>query len=432
MSLKTRAKKYIASKLSASKTGRSVVGRLAGEDGMSILNTLKSSTKKISGPNAARDIKVHITKIATKVGVLVQDEVLGPDDFEPARETVVALLDLLQEALRNSSATAELTPLADSLRQCGDALVPILAPHMKRENADRVQILATYFSSPDFMEPFFRGQHYAVDREALLHSIESLLSPFQDELNEAKRHHVDLLTARRDRLRNALRTENIDVFLQLDETRKALQDWIMSHEPTDGRLVPFWVATKDYAAISNRGLMERRANNVFDKFLDGADGNGMVNQGNLGISPEVVDQIADAIRSGDVRRTLFQPAVAEVNARLMVHFTGAFRTSDELDALVDTVDKLAARIHVHRASLANVDPISIRVSESEAKEGAPGGLDSLATLALRDSEDVGDEVRITEDGYAVTQDGLYLAVEANVVEEADEEEEKTRDSESTQ
>ena len=76
-----RAKKFMASALASSSTGRSTLGKLVGRDGEDLLKALVAVEEVRGGQEGGKKLNVDVFKVAGKVGLLISVRRTVGDDF---------------------------------------------------------------------------------------------------------------------------------------------------------------------------------------------------------------------------------------------------------------------------------------------------------------------------------------------------------------
>lgn len=92
-------------------------------------------------------MRLHIFKLATKIGVLLQNQNLTEQQLEPAREPSVAAVDALIAVLEAPIESRDFGDLVQKVMTMHDALYAIICPHMKESNAKRLTELLNFLSS---------------------------------------------------------------------------------------------------------------------------------------------------------------------------------------------------------------------------------------------------------------------------------------------
>jgi hypothetical protein len=95
----------------------------------------------------AKTMRLHIFKLATKIGVLLQNQNLTEQQLEPVREPSVAAVDALIAVLEAPVESRDFADLVQKVMAMHDALYAIISPHMKESNAKRLTELLTFLSS---------------------------------------------------------------------------------------------------------------------------------------------------------------------------------------------------------------------------------------------------------------------------------------------
>uniref|UniRef100_A0A7R9YFC7 RGS domain-containing protein n=1 Tax=Pinguiococcus pyrenoidosus TaxID=172671 RepID=A0A7R9YFC7_9STRA len=347
-------------------------------------------------------------KLIVKGAVLAQDGTLTVVDVDPVRSPALVLVDTLVTTLENPASSRDFEGLGDLIQQCSNALTPVLAGKMKAKNANRLPIVASYLASEEFLQKFIHDPMLSVEREAVLQSIRTMMSPFQQEMREAKKFHLTRLVARRDRLRYTMSSATVQPFLLAENTRNAFQAWVMEAHPGDGRLVPFILSCQDFARISARNLLRDRARRIYSKFLekrstDDASGRAIsFPSARVDVSSPAVQRIADAIDADQIGRDLFAEAVDEALEKLNDMYNGEFKTSSHYQKLVQEVEGISARIHVQRTGMRGRSAVTVREA---AASKLPSESKSEEEVVLNSVEN-GPTVAL-----AVTEDGLVLNIE---------------------
>ena len=158
-----KAKKYVASKMSESATGRAVVTRYIGSAGDALFQSLRSATEHFAGPKRAKEMKVDIFKLVTKAALLFQNRVLTEEATAPARAPIASLVSLSIDVLERGGRSASDQVVEDlglAMVAAHDVLLALLRPHIREHNWKRLTNTMTFFGDAAFLTEFLRNPEY--------------------------------------------------------------------------------------------------------------------------------------------------------------------------------------------------------------------------------------------------------------------------------
>ena len=189
-----KAKKYVASRMSESASGRAVITQFIGSAGDAVFQSLRSATEHFAGAARAKQMKVDIFKLVTKAALLSKNKTLTDASTEPARAPVALLASLSIEVLERGPGGAPTgeAELAAALLGARDALHRLLQPHIREHNLARLGRVFGFFADGAFLSAFLRAPEYAGERETLLLNLHALAAPYESELAAGRAFRADM------------------------------------------------------------------------------------------------------------------------------------------------------------------------------------------------------------------------------------------------
>lgn len=305
-----KIKKYLASKMSESAAGRSVIISAAGATGDKMLQAINSCFTKHSGASTAQTLRVHIFKLASKCMVLYQNDVFTVDYFQDAREPTLTLLNSLIETLETIPRDRNAASLASQVNNVHDLLLPLLKPHMKQANWSRWTALCQYFSQPEFLERFLRDETLEAERMQLLSLLKQSVRPYDMEIAAILAFRRAQLMSKRKRLAALLENPQLDEFLKDENSVRIIQSWLadVGGEESMLPLVHLVRAVRDFKQIVNKSLLEGRAAGIWRRFFDSET------QCGSSLPAEVVRALKNEMDSGNYQKRMFDDAEAAAMA----------------------------------------------------------------------------------------------------------------------
>jgi len=375
MSRMLRAKKFMASKLSDSAAGRKVVIKFLGPAGDRMLTALDSAIVKHSGRAVAKTMRLHIFKLATKIGVLLQNQNLTEQQLEPAREPSVAAVDALIAVLEAPIESRDFGDLVQKVMTMHDALYAIICPHMKESNAKRLTELLNFLSSTSFLDAFTRGADYESERDEILKNVKRLSRPIETEAPATTEFQKERLQARRNLLAQLLASPQFDDYMRYEDTGKAVREWLVQQNAEFSNHINFLHSVNDFKQITARNLLAARATTIYDKHFSSAA------SAPLPVPAEMVTAIQTHFDEDTIRKDMFDGALRVVTDILKSTFDAGFRDSEQymdLQHELEMIDfKLQTQFNVlvegaEELNLAELDEEQLDVEDEEGEEETKG------------------------------------------------------------
>jgi len=331
-----KAKKFAASRLSDSRTGRSFLLSHFGEPGVAITEALKSSALKYGDGRTARELKRDVLKLVTKAVLLSSNGVvreLGP----AAKEATFACLSGVLEALE--AAYNDPVRVSKLIADCHDALLPVLQPHVREHNWRRLTRVFRFYGDYDFVRTLLND--YDAEKQKLAKAIRELAHPFEAELRETSRFLARRLETRLKQLHAVVEAPSLNLLLEHDRGVDVLATFF--HKSALAKHLHFLKAVDYFESTANVSLRAARAAQVKDRFFD-ADPS---------LFPaDIRKDVDDALHSSHPPplRT-FDAAKLDAKRRLSAVFDASFVDSPVYAELKEDRDYLAFRVQFNALRL---------------------------------------------------------------------------------
>lgn len=375
MSRMLRAKKFMASKLSDSAAGRKVIIKFLGPAGDRMLTALDSAIVKHSGRAVAKTMRLHIFKLATKIGVLMQNQTLLEEHMEPAREPSQNMVEALLAVLEAPVESRDYADLVQKVMVMHDAVYAIISPHMKEANAKRLTELLNFLSSTSFLDAFTRGADYETERDEILKNVKRLSRPIETEAPATTEFQKERLQQRRNLLAQLLASPQFDDYLRYEDTGKAVREWLVQQNAEFTNHINFLHAVGDFKQINARNLLSARATTIYDKHFSSTA------SAPLPIADDVVSAIQNHFDEDTIRKDMFDAALQRINEILKAAFESGFRESEQymdLQHELEMIDfKLQTQFQVaiegaEDLNLAELDDDELDVEDDDGEEETKG------------------------------------------------------------
>jgi hypothetical protein len=170
-------KRGLVSKVAGTKAGRAIISQFIGTEGSTILEALYQSVKLIDGNSTAKTIHEDSHKIATKLGVLIQEGKIPRANLEPINDNLTHASELMIGYLTAQNPEAvDIRTICKLIERCQDALLPLLQGQMKESNWRKSSSVADYYSSEKFMTAFIHDPALDQQRMMVLQALVSRLN----------------------------------------------------------------------------------------------------------------------------------------------------------------------------------------------------------------------------------------------------------------
>lgn len=335
-------KKYVVSRMGDTKLGRAQLLEAVGEDVTALLEGLCDVVEKFADKSVAEDVNRKTIKLAAKVFLLWREKRVTVEDAAALSPLLVAAAASAVEALEGKPGAVDPNPAAAALQRAGEALVPIIQPHMKERNWQLVnELCGGMYASPAFLSFLFNSPLVVRERGVLLSQFHTLLAPFGGAGSKRRAQKCVIAGCELPRLivrgaqycqgHHALKyaagpPARVQDFLENVEFAALFKEWLGEAHPSALRLLDLLHACRDFAEISNRANVKVRAPLLFDRFFrEESAGTHYV-----ALAEEVLAPVSAALGSGvGVTNRLYEPAVTAVLAHLDTLYHGDFRASSQ-------------------------------------------------------------------------------------------------------
>ena len=182
-----------------------------------------------------------------------------------------------------------------------DLLLPIFGPHMQPHNRDKFSELFSFYGDAAFLDSFFNGSDFIVERELVLESMEAILKPFDQELVSSRELEKNRLMLRFQDLSAVVNSPQLHTILKTHETSSVFKEWYVleggSEEATCH--ISFWNAVQDFKSTSAHNMVLMRAGQIIDTYF------GERSPKQFACPPELVDQVMGAYYEEAINKSMF-------------------------------------------------------------------------------------------------------------------------------
>lgn len=340
-----------------------------------MLTALDSAIVKHSGRAVAKTMRLHIFKLATKIGVLLQNRTLSEADLEPAREPLLQMVDAYLVVFESPVESRNFTELVEKSQAMHDAVYPIISQHMKEANAKRLTDLIEYTTSKSFLEALHLDPTFEPEREEMWRNMKRLSRPVDAEAPATTEFQKERLQQRRNLLAQLLSHPQFDDYLRYEDTGKAVRDWLVQVNGEHTNHINFVHAVNDFKQITARNLLSSRAETIYDKHFSSSA------SVPLPVPGEVVTAIQTHFDEDTIRKDMFDGAMHIINDILKADFDSGFRESEQyidLQHELDMIDfKLQTQFNIlaegaEELNLADLDEDQLDVEDEDGEEETKG------------------------------------------------------------
>jgi len=372
-----KAKKYLASKLSESSGGQTLILRLFGLRGVAVMNGIYNSASRFYGEKTAKQLKLDILKLMLKVVLLYRNHVITPEMAAPARPKMLSMMDMIIDTLEMSNPEPRhIAELSAAMQATHDAVMPLLQPNVREHNWVRLTRIFDSYGSQEFLLAFLCDAAYESDREDILVNFKSLVRPFSDEMSSMKefvRKQSVLRKARLEKMTTA--PYSLSSWLEDVQGSVLLQEWLREKStPESLHLLLFLRAVDYYRGTNNRSLLSQRAGQVVDTFLSTSA------KQPINLDDAVRAKVLASVDEGKGSRGIFDDAETDATAQLTDIFLKYFPDSEQFKSLEAEILSLDTRMK-------RMDKLDSITAETPADE-VTGGLESLELNEDDDDETV--------------------------------------------
>ena len=325
-----KAKKYVASKMTETKSGRSLIVAHFGEAGDAILLYLKYSARKFSDKQTARDLKKDMLKLIAKSVLLYTNKVVTAVDATPARGPTLACMSCISDALERctTGGSYDVDEVAKAIRAAHDALLPLLKPHVREHNWQRLTRVLGYYGDPRFVKALLTDEAYEVERLKLCAALKRLTRPFETELRATSEFQARRLRSRADGLKALVEAPTLMGFMKHDVGMDVFGKWLQESDPPGRQLLEFAYAVEYYKSTANPRLRPTRATQIRTKFVDAASGSSIAATPLFEtLRADCAGRLDAATSAKPPPRDVFAKLEAQALAQLDQKFTTAFVAS---------------------------------------------------------------------------------------------------------
>ncbi|CEO94967.1 unnamed protein product (mitochondrion) [Plasmodiophora brassicae] len=346
-----RAMKFVGSATAGTKLGRKAILGVLGDDGEAIFNAIKDSAKIVFGETQGKQLKQDMVKLVLKVGIMLNEKLLTPENTSEATEPLQALLVQAHRSLENPDLGADPQFLVAAMNRAFAVANPIVSRHMKPDNVKKLQNVTKQLSDQAFVDAVLNRVDLRPQRVALADTLQRIMAhveiaPAQaavscratpcvyyalsvaadDAFRPAglcESHHADRYDAMIDR-------PDLQSFLADERAAAFLMDYLT--EIGEAVHLQCLRAIRDFRNGTSQPSRYRALVSINSKFL-AENAPSPVGDAVSAASRQALAARADAIDEDNPRVpvTLFQEVESDLNARLQAVFADRFLRSTALD-----------------------------------------------------------------------------------------------------
>jgi hypothetical protein len=349
-----RMKKHLASKGASLDLGKKAVNQFLGEEGVLLLDSLKSAATKDVGEKKAQELYTDIFKMAFKMKFLFDEGLVQNKDVlhfsDPLNHLGVMLVEYLdysaedaKEQKKQSGAHNPASRLCAAVSRMRDMTVDLVAEYMQDKNIEKLKGLFNYFGGEHFVA-LIRTDKLAEERQAMYRSLSIYLKPIveawraseapppracqepdckESRIRPAKGFAGSKYCARHHeaRFEAVYLDPKLDLFLTAPGSHHTgatllFSQYILS-QPEYAQMGSLWFAIEGIKDFENPKLRKKRARIIFDKYLNKDFPEGMI----PGLDQKIIDELERKIDMEHPPKNLFQT----VQAQLMTQLKKLFR-----------------------------------------------------------------------------------------------------------
>eukprot|EP00602_Paraphysomonas_sp_CaronLab_P007996 CAMPEP_0185034232 /NCGR_PEP_ID=MMETSP1103-20130426/23917_1 /TAXON_ID=36769 /ORGANISM="Paraphysomonas bandaiensis, Strain Caron Lab Isolate" /LENGTH=394 /DNA_ID=CAMNT_0027570805 /DNA_START=31 /DNA_END=1215 /DNA_ORIENTATION=+ len=324
-----KLKKFLASKMSESSSGRRVIHRFTGSIGIQIMDAIYSALVKFSNVRVAKGMRVNIYKVATKSAVLVHAGIITDEMMRSCKESNVLLMFCLIEQLQCPVHLRDPQVILSLAEDCYRQIYSILCP-LQSSCSERLQAFWEFLVSGGFLDFFLMSQDVELERAVLLNNLNQIMAPYQDDAAQLALFLKDSLQARRRELSTLITRPMLINYLRHQDTFKLIQEWLLDVKGEEAmQWLSFYTSVREYMAISSRSLLPSRAAIIYDKFICPSAPRP------LPLPDSVRTTMQDKILIGQYPKNLFSEALSHMVTTLRADFEDSFLSSSYFTRLQD-------------------------------------------------------------------------------------------------
>jgi len=221
-----RAKKFMASALASSSTGRSTLGKLVGHDGEDLLKALVSVEAVRSGQEGGKALNVDVFKVAGKVGLLISNKVVTPEQLEdglpPLFEAGMTLLNACNAPRGGGLHT--IPQISEGISSAAEHLHDTVSAHMQEKNSAKILACSETLSDPEYLRLLLTDASLANERAEVAASIEGLLE--SGSMKAANENLKAEMRKRLGRLSQAMAVGDFKALTKNPETKRKFTEFL--------------------------------------------------------------------------------------------------------------------------------------------------------------------------------------------------------------
>lgn len=130
----------------------------------------------VTDAETAADLNRLTIKYAAKVGLLMREGVIKPEDAMPLQAPVNDAASRLVECLEGKPGAVDAAPAAAAVEVAFAALVALVKPHMKPKNSEALAALGAFYSGATYVAFVFNSPTCITERETILLSLHGFMS----------------------------------------------------------------------------------------------------------------------------------------------------------------------------------------------------------------------------------------------------------------
>lgn len=350
-----KMQKKLASTVGETKAGRTTLLKLIGEQGVELIQGLKSAVTGFESREKAKELKKDTVKWIIKVALLWKRQALTRVNAKVIIEQAQLIAEVFCRALETKPCgSREVAELEKSLGFLRENMERLLQAHAQPKNVAKLSRILGYYGSAGFLGYLMNSPKAEQPCVQIHKNVKALAVSSSDVL--------DLYDRQKERIRyiDLLLDVSPDdcVFSKYPEVTNAFKEFLNSSQDTKPDAlflingIRFLATTREFRMVSSKTLLAPRAKTIFTKFLGPAATHPVLDPK----GSETAD-LVNAVRTGlqDTKTSIFNPVVESTRASLAACFEADFQRSyapylELRKSLGDEKKLLRERVRTYRVS----------------------------------------------------------------------------------
>ena len=265
-----KMQKKLASTVGDTKAGRTTLLKLIGEQGVEIIQSLKSAVTSFESREKAKELKKNTVKWIIKVALLWKRQSITRANSKVVVEQAQLISEIFCRVLETKPrGSRDVAPVVDGIGFLRTNMEQLLKPHSQPKNVAKLSAVLEYYGSKAFLEHLMNSPKVEQECTQISKNIKNVFTSPTDV--------YDIYDKQRDRIRYIDLLLNVSAYdcvnSKFPEVTDVFKAYLKELEQRDSvakyltNSICFIATTKEYRMVSSKTLLAPRAKTIYSKFI---------------------------------------------------------------------------------------------------------------------------------------------------------------------